>query len=278
MLFRALALLALGNSLFSAAHGQTNWRRTESLTLGKSAARIEISSTRRIRVAIDSGAAKTLVGDDMNPDSVKSWAQSVHSELDAPKRLSYEFENTIQLQPAAKGTDSAGYIVTIADSLGETFPLFATLMQTDALLGALTRAAKRIPLLSESELAQSGPLPEDPASSACERVRDSIVTQVPFEQWPGARSAVRPSHYPRAPSDAPAAVPVTASAVVLPDGSIDVSSFKVTGTGDLEFEKAAWEFMSKQKWIPATVAGCPVVSRAGFVVTFLGITRRRIFP
>jgi hypothetical protein len=274
MLFRALALLALGNSLFSAAHGQTNWRRTESLTLGPSAARIEISSTHRIRVTISDGA-RTLIGSDMNPDSIRTWAESVHGELEAPKRLSYEFENTIQLQPAAKGTDSAGYIVTIADSLGETLPAFATLTQTDALLGALSRAASRFPLLSESELTQSGSLPEDPASPACDRVRDSVLTQVPFERWPNARPATRAPHWPKPPSDASVGVRVSASLVVFPNGSIDLSSLKVTGTTDAEYPIRVLEFLSKQKWIPATVAGCPVVSRAGFVVTPLGITRRR---
>jgi hypothetical protein len=275
MLFRGLALLILGNSLFSAALGQTNWRPTESLPLGPSAARIEISSTQRIRVTVNSGPTKTLVGADMNPDSVKTWAQSVHSELDAPKRLSYEFENTIQMQPAAKGTDSAGYIVTIADSLGETLPAFASLTQTEVLLGALIRAANRIPLLSESELTQAGPLPEDPALIACDRVRDSILTRVPSERWPNARSAIRPSHYPRVPSDVPAGVPVSASLVVLPDGSLDLTSFKVTGTTDVGYKRTALEFISKQQWAPATVSGCPVISRAGFITTYLGITRTK---
>jgi len=275
MLLRALALLAVGNSLFCAAHSQTNWRRTESVTLGPSAARIEVSSTHRIRVIVNSGPRKTLVGADMNPDSVRSWAQSVHSELDAPKSLSYEFENTIQLQPAAKGTDSAGYIVTIADSVGETLPAFATLIQTEALLGALTRAANRILLLPESELKQSGPLPEDSALIACDHVRDSILTQVPPERWPYARSVVRPAHYPKVPSDAPPGIPISASLVVLPDGSLVLSSFKVTGTTNVEYKEAALEFLSKQQWTPATVSGCPVVSHAGFVVTFLGITRRK---
>jgi hypothetical protein len=275
MIFRVLALLALGNSLFSAAHSQTNWRPTESLSLGPSAARIEISSTRRVRVTVSGGPTKTLVGADMNPDSVKSWAQTVHSELDSPKRLSYEFENTIQLQPAAKGTDSAGYIVTIADSVGETLPAFATLTQTEDLLGALTRAAKRIPLLSESELTQSGPLPEDPALIACDHVRDSVLTQVAPERWPNARWASHSSHYPRVPPDAPAGVPVTASIVVLPDGSVDLGSFKVTGTTDVEYKRTALEFMTKQQFTPATVSGCPVISRAGFVVTYLGMTRRK---
>ncbi|HEX7595170.1 MAG TPA: hypothetical protein VF387_02385, partial [Gemmatimonadaceae bacterium] len=62
MRLRALTLLALGNSLFNAAHSQTNWRSTESVTLGPSAARIEVSSTHRIRVIVNSGPTKTLVG------------------------------------------------------------------------------------------------------------------------------------------------------------------------------------------------------------------------
>src|SRR5258706_4252969 len=228
MRLRALTLLVVGNSLFNAAHSQTNWRRTESVTLGPSAARIEVSSTHRIRVIVNSGPTKTLVGADMNPDSVRSWAQSVQRELDEPKSLSYEFENTIQLQPAAKGTDSAGYIVTIADSVGETLPAFASLIQTEGLLGALTRAANRILLLPEAELTKSGPLPEDSALIACDHVRDSILTQVPPERWPNARPVVRLSHYPRVPSDGPAGVPISDSLVVLSDGSLVLSSFKVT--------------------------------------------------
>jgi len=138
-----------------------------------------------------------------------------------------------------------------------------------------TRRRLKVERLPEAELTKSGPLPEDSALIACDHVRDSILTQVPPERWPNARPIARPSHYPRAPSDAPAGVPISASLVVLPDGSLVLSSFKVTGTTNVEYKETALEFLSKQQWTPATVSGCAVVSHAGFVVTFLGITRRK---
>jgi hypothetical protein len=76
-----------------------------------------------------------------------------------PTRLSYEFENSLELQPATKGSDSAGYVVTIADSLGQTRAAFATLSQAQAFVVALLNAARRVPLLSDAELGrrQNGP-------------------------------------------------------------------------------------------------------------------------
>lgn len=275
MVLCGLVLSAVGDASFGTAQAQVNWRQTDSVNLGKTIARVEISSTRQVRITTVSDGGAELHSPDMSPVMLKTWAKSTHDELSTPTRLSYEFENTLQLQPAAKGSDSAGYIVTIADSLGQTRAAFATLAQAEALVVALVKAAQRIPLLSDADFRQSGTLPPDAVVDNCDRIRDSVLTSVPVDRWPAAHAVNHPRP-PKAPFDAIVGVPVTASIIVLPDGSVDLSTFKFTGTGDGQYEIKVLEWLSKeQKWTAGTVAGCAVVSRAGLVVTALGIKRRR---
>jgi hypothetical protein len=257
------------------AQAQVNWRQTDSVNLGKIIARVEISSTRQLRITAVADGRAELHSPDMSPVALGTWAKSTHDELPTPTRLSYEFENTLQLQPAAKGSDSAGYIVTIADSLGQTRAAFATLFQTEVLVAALVKAAQRIPLLSDAELRQPGSLPPDVVASNCDRIRDSVVTSVPVDRWPVAHPVNRARPL-KAPFDAVPGVPVTASITVLPDGSVDPSSLKVTGTGDGQFKIRVLEWLSREtKWTAGTVAGCAVVSRAGVSVVSIGIIRSR---
>lgn len=257
------------------AQAQVNWRQTDSVNLGKTIARVEISSTRQVRITAVADGRPELHSPDMSPVTLENWTKSTHDELPTPTRLSYEFENTLQLQPASKGTDSAGYIVTIADSLGQTRAAFATLFQTEVLVAALVKAARRIPLLSDAELRQPGTLPSDVVASNCDRIRDSVLTSVPADRWPAAH-AVNRARMPKAPFDAVPGVPVTASITVLPDGSVDPSSFKLTGTADGHFKIEIREWLSRAtKWTAGAVAGCAVVSRAGLSVVSLGIIRSR---
>jgi hypothetical protein len=270
-----LVLSAVGVASFGTAQAQVNWRQTDSLNVGKTIARVEISSTRQVRITAVAIGREELHSPDMSPVTLETWAQSTHDELPTPTRLSYEFENTLQLQPAAKGSDSAGYIVTIADSLGQTRAAFATLSQTEALVVALVRAAQRLPLLSDAELRQSGALPPDAVASNCDRIRDSVLTKVPVDRWPAAHAVNHPRP-PKAPFDAVAGAPITASIIVLPDGSVDLSTLKVTGTRDGQYETKVLEWLSKEaKWTAGTVAGCTVVSHAGLVTVRVGIMRTR---
>ena len=270
-----LVLLVAGVASFGTAQAQVNWRQTDSVNLGKTIARVEISSTRQVRITAVADGRAELHSPDMSPVTLQTWAKLTHDELSAPTRLSYEFENNVRLQPATKGSDSAGYLVTIADSLGQTRAAFATLPQAEALIIGLVKATQRIPLLSDAELRQSGALPPEAVAANCGRIRDSVLTKVPVDRWPAAH-AVNHARPPKAPLDAVAGAPVTASIIVLPDGSVDSTTLKVTGTGDGQYEIKMLEWFSKeQKWTAGTVAGCAVVSRAGLVVVRLGIMRSR---
>jgi hypothetical protein len=81
---------------------------------------------------------------------------------------------------------------------------------------------------------------------------------------------------PKAPFDAIAGARITASIIVLPDGSVDSTTLKVTGTGDGQYAIKMLEWLSKEaKWTAGTVAGCAVVSHAGLITVRVGITRTR---
>lgn len=255
--------------------GNVNWRQADSVAFGQNYALVEVSSTRRIRVTTTTSDGHLLHSTDLAPDTVKAWASSVRAELASPTRPGYQIENTILLQPARKGADSAGYVITIADSVGSTHQIFAALPGAGAFVGALSRVADRVPVLRDEELAQTGPLPRDATTVVCDRVRDSVFASLPSDQWPIARPADRPSSHPRPPTDAQSGVPVTASIALLPNGSLDSASFRVTGTTDTGYRGRALDFLSRQKWIPATVAGCTVPSRATLISMPVGFIRPR---
>lgn len=82
-----LVLSPVGAS-FTTAQAQVNWRQTDSVNLGKTIARVEISSSRQIRITSVNDAAAELHSPDMSPVLLKTWAQSTHDELPTPMSLS----------------------------------------------------------------------------------------------------------------------------------------------------------------------------------------------
>jgi hypothetical protein len=263
-----LCLAAFGLSpVIVSAQAQVNWRQADSVRIGQNLTRIEVSSTRRMRVITTNNQGQSLTSADMSPEALKTWTASVQTELASPRGLGYEFENTLEVQPARKGADSVGYVITVADSLGNTHATFATASQTRALVVALSRAVYRLPLLQDEELAQTGALPSDSRRAECDRVQDSVFTRVHPDKWPIARASNREVFRFRAPFDAVVDVPITASMIVLPNGVLDSTSFRITGTADPHYEKTARDFLLKMKWIPARVGDCPVVSRASLLLT-----------
>ena len=263
-----LWLAAFGLSpVIVSVQAQVNWRQTDSVRIGQNLTRIEVSSTRRIRVIATGKDGQPLTSPDMSPESLKTWTASVQTELVSPKGMGYEFENTLEIQPARKGSDSVGYVITVADSTGNTRATFATASQTRALVVALSRAVYRLPLLRDEELAQTGGLPSDSGRAECDRVRDSVLDRVPPENWPNARASNREVLRFRPPFDAVVDVPITASMTVLPNGVLDSTSFRITGTADPHYERTARDFLLNMKWIPARVGDCPVVSRASLLLT-----------
>jgi hypothetical protein len=103
-------------------------------------------------------------------------------------------------------------------------------------------------------------------------VADSVRASVSEDRLP--RSI--PDHrlrYPIPPPDAAVGVPVETFAIVNPEGGIDSTTFRVTGTGDAAYKGAMLRTISSARWRPAKVGECSVWSRISIEVTYLGITR-----
>ena len=78
---------------------------------------------------------------------------------------------------------------------------------------------------------------------------------------------------PRRPRNARPGKPIVADVVMLPNGSLDSTYYAFSGLDDASFKQAALEFLMKMDWQPALIEGCPVVSKAGFIIASLGIRR-----
>ena len=268
-----LSLSALVVAASAPAQSPVTWRTLDSVRAGAVVVRIDVSSARRIRI-VTADKDQPHVTSDLNPVALQHWAQSVQVGLLLGSGTPFEFENSIAFQSAVKGSDSTGYVMTVADSGGTSRAFYSTGSEAGAIVASLTRAAERVATLSDTQLADVGPLPTDSAQVRCARIRDSVLVEIPASRWPLAKPAsVAPYRFPRAPSDAIAGVPITATAVVLADGSLDPTFYQLTGTSDSQFKASVLDFFSRQKWIPAQVAGCPVVSRASLMMAGLGITR-----
>jgi hypothetical protein len=121
---------------------------------------------------------------------------------------------------------------------------------------------------SPAALAARSEAPAQPA--ACAAVADSVLASVPKERLPWAI----PDHrlrYPAPPRDAAVGIPVETFAVVGPDGGIDSTTFRVTGTGDGDYKRAMLRTISKARWRPARVGECAVWSRISIKVTDMGV-------
>lgn len=257
----------------SAVRAQTvQWHVVDSVAVGSAVFKSEGSSANRVRVVL-SNPARTVIGADLDPVPFAHWVESIRVGLALGVRRPFEFENTLAVQPATKGNDTTGFAITVADSVGNTETVFASVQQTAGLLASLDHLADRSRADTTPGAATVGVTNTD--ASGCERVQDSVLMQVAPRYWPNAIMPGRFTDYrrPKAPDDAAPGRPIVAALVVLPDGSIDSSYYDVTGTRDAAYKRRVLEYLSGIKWVPGLVAGCPVVSKASLITTRIGIQR-----
>jgi len=270
-----LFLITLGTYQTAAlAQQPLSWRPADSSEAGSAQLRTEVSSARRVRIVLANGP-RTLTGAEMDPSLLARWIESVRVGLALGTQRSFQFENTLALQPAVKGADSAGFAITLADSIGDEQRVFATVPETATFAASLEHAIERLSASSGQDLATAAGLHADSTEYRCERVRDSVFVQVKPQDWPIAKWPGQPSdrHPPRGPEDVSPKVPVVAATVILADGSMDSTYFDVAGTKDASYKRRALDLLSSVKWSPALIAGCPVVSKASFTVVRIGIRR-----
>lgn len=113
------------------------------------------------------------------------------------------------------------------------------------------------------------PLVQDPH---CAAVADTLAKYVSEDALPAAQLVGDESlHAPslRGPGDS-----VEVDFVVLPNGFADTTSVQVIGASDPKFLRSAVRFAAENRFTPAQVSGCNVVSRYSVVMRSGGPVRR----
>ena len=106
----------------------------------------------------------------------------------------------------------------------------------------------------------------------CAAVADTVAKYVSEDALPAARLVGDESLRP--PAHVGAGDSVEVDFVVMPTGLADTSSVQVVGVSDPQFVRNAVRFAAENRFTPAQVSGCNVVSRYSVVMRSGGPTRR----
>ena len=96
---------------------QTNWREVRQLKMGRFFTRIDVSSAHTVRIYAQLDTSR-LMGEQLSPDSVHAWRETLFNDLDKPSRMSYVLGNAVLVQPFKADSVSIGYLLTVADTNG----------------------------------------------------------------------------------------------------------------------------------------------------------------
>jgi TonB family protein len=166
----ALSAMAMCASLAagtSAAKAQTpvNWRDFETLSFGRVRTIAQISSAHTLRL-ITSIDNVRLSGPEISIDTVLEWKKMLWNELDSPRHTQYTLANAILVQPFAADSARIGYLMTVADTAGESKQAILDKGAIEEFLDLLDNAASAGKVLSDAELMRNAPIVRTPVSLA----------------------------------------------------------------------------------------------------------------
>jgi TonB family protein len=144
---------------------QTNWREVRSIKLGRFRARIDVSSAHMVRLFSQLDTSK-LTSDEMGPDSVKAFQETLFSQLDKPARTRYILGNAILVEPYAADSATIGYALTLADTGGAARTVLTDKSGIEEFLDLLAKGAIAAQTLTDAELKRQGPIVEKPIALA----------------------------------------------------------------------------------------------------------------
>ena len=148
-----------------AALAQTNWREVRSLKMGRFRTRVEVSSARTVRLFSQLDTSN-LTGPELHADSVRVWQERLFAELDKPTRREYMLGNAILVQPYAADSATIGYLLTVADTSGQSRSVVTDLAGIEEFLDMLAKGAAAATTLTENELKRLGPVEQEPIALA----------------------------------------------------------------------------------------------------------------
>jgi TonB family protein len=144
---------------------QSNWREVRSIKMGRFVSRIDVSSTRMLRVYSQLDTSR-LTSPELVPDTLRAWQRFLFSELDKPSRREYMLGNAILVQPFAADSITIGYLLTVADTSGKSRSVVTDLDGIEEFLDMLAKGAVAAATLTEAELRKSGPVEQKPIALA----------------------------------------------------------------------------------------------------------------
>jgi TonB family protein len=166
----SLGVAAICGSLLAAAPAiraqvTPNWRDFETLSFGRVRAIAQISSARTLRLitAIDH---TRLVGPDIEIDTVRVWKEALWNDLDNPHRTQYVLGNAFLVQPFAADSAHIGYLLTVADTSGESKQAILDKGAIEEFLDLLSNAVSAGKILSDAELRKAAPIIATPVTLA----------------------------------------------------------------------------------------------------------------
>ncbi|MBA3644998.1 MAG: TonB family protein [Gemmatimonadaceae bacterium] len=227
------AIISVGAASSAVAQSPApNWRDFQTLSFGRVRAIAQISSARTVRLitAIDNAR---LIGPDVQLDTVLAWKTRLWNELDNPKQLQYVLGNAFLVQPFATDSATIGYLLTVADTAGESKQAILDKGAIEEFLDLLSNAVTAGKILSDAELHKNAPI---------------VTTQV---------SLAKPykAVYPRTAK----LVGVSGSAliqfVVDAAGEVKPGSVTTIEATYKDFGDAAASYVTEMAFIPATIDG-----------------------
>ena len=140
---------------------QTNWREVRSLKMGRFFTRIDVSSRHTLRVYAQLDTSR-LMGDQLAPDSVRSFHQQLFNDLDKPSRTQYVLGNTVLVQPFASDSVTIGFVLTVADTNGTSRQVVTDRDGMEEFLDLLSKGVAAAETLTDAELLRAGPIEQKP--------------------------------------------------------------------------------------------------------------------
>lgn len=144
---------------------QTNWREVRSIKMGRFLARVDVSSAHTLRLYAQLDTSK-LMGDELGPDSVKTWQEGLFNDLDKPTRMRYVLGNSILVQPFAADSATVGYLLTVADTGGASRQVVTDKDGIEEFLDMLAKGVVAAKTLTDDELKRPGPVAQKPIALA----------------------------------------------------------------------------------------------------------------
>ena len=144
---------------------QTNWREVRSIRLGRFRVRVDVSSAHTVRLFSQLDTSR-ITSDEMGPDSLRVWQETLFAQLDKPTRTKYVLGNAVLVEPYAADSSTIGYAITVADTGGASRTVLTDKGGIEEFLDLLAKGAVAAQTLTDAELKRPGPVNGKPIALA----------------------------------------------------------------------------------------------------------------